>query len=77
MGSYCPSEDDIDSVLALCPDVDPEAVRKDLQYVTQNVEVTVNRILDGNLGLNVCVCISDIMICMSSMTCYLYKRRKT
>ncbi|XP_064643395.1 crossover junction endonuclease EME1-like isoform X2 [Lineus longissimus] len=49
MGSYCPSEDDIRSVIVFCPDVDPEAVRRDLQYVTQSVEATVNRILDGNL----------------------------
>ncbi|XP_019642597.1 PREDICTED: crossover junction endonuclease EME1-like [Branchiostoma belcheri] len=46
MGDNFPSEADIDQVLAVCPELDTNDVRRDLKY-TRNVELTVNRALDG------------------------------
>ncbi|KAI8506384.1 crossover junction endonuclease eme1 [Branchiostoma belcheri] len=46
MGDNFPSQDDIDQVLAVCPELDTNDVRRDLKY-TRNVELTVNRALDG------------------------------
>ncbi|XP_066291514.1 uncharacterized protein [Branchiostoma lanceolatum] len=46
MGDSFPSQADIDQVLALCPELDSNDVRRDLKF-TRNVELTVNRALDG------------------------------
>ncbi|XP_078690523.1 uncharacterized protein LOC144921439 isoform X2 [Branchiostoma floridae x Branchiostoma belcheri] len=46
MGDNFPSQTDIDQVLAVCPELDTNDVRRDLKY-TRNVELTVNRALDG------------------------------
>ena len=41
----------IDNVLAVCPDVDPKDVAKDL-VITGSATRTINRILDGQVGVN-------------------------
>ncbi|XP_035694986.1 crossover junction endonuclease EME1-like [Branchiostoma floridae] len=46
MGDSFPSQTDIDQVLAVCPELDTNDVRRDLKF-TRNVEMTVNRALDG------------------------------
>ena len=40
----------INSVLAVCPDVDPKNVAKDL-VITGSATRTINRILDGQVGM--------------------------
>ena len=41
----------IDNVLAVCPDVDPKDVAKDL-VITGSATRTINRILDGQVCVN-------------------------